>query len=131
MHVGILQFELLIAGAESLKDKRRAVRAAKDRLRHHLGVSVAEVAAQDEHHRAVLGLTVVSESPAKCAEVTDAALRMLLRIPDAQLGEISRRVFRPQDLEPLAPDHAADEQLADELLARGLSFADTAEDDTP
>ena len=43
MVVGILQFELLVPGATSLKDKRRVVKSVKDRLhREHL-VSVAEV----------------------------------------------------------------------------------------
>jgi len=44
----------------SLKDKRRVVKSVKDRIAHGHNVSVAEVAALDEHRRAVLGVAMVS-----------------------------------------------------------------------
>ncbi len=60
MVIGLLQFELLIGDARSLKDKRRVVSSLKDRLhREHL-VAVAEVDRLDAHQHAVLGLATVS-----------------------------------------------------------------------
>ena len=58
MVVGILQAELVIDGAESLKDKRRVVVSIKDKLHREFQVSVAEVDSLDSHHRAVLGITM-------------------------------------------------------------------------
>ncbi len=59
MTIGILQIELAIADAMSLKDKRQAVRSIKDRIAHGFNVSIAEVGALDEHRRAILGLAMV------------------------------------------------------------------------
>ena len=62
MVIGVLQVELLIQDALSLKDKRRVVSSVKDRLhREHL-VAVAEVDGLDKRQLAVLGIVTVSNS---------------------------------------------------------------------
>ncbi|MFN9758373.1 MAG: DUF503 family protein, partial [Planctomycetota bacterium] len=43
LYVGVLQFTLEIPYAESLKDKRNAIKALKDRLRRSFNVSIAEI----------------------------------------------------------------------------------------
>ena len=43
MFIGVLQMELSIPGAQSLKDKRRVIKSVKDRLSARHNVSVAEV----------------------------------------------------------------------------------------
>ena len=60
MTVGVLQIELAVPDAMSLKDKRRVVKSLKDRIAHGHNVSIAEVAALDEHRRAILGVAMVS-----------------------------------------------------------------------
>lgn len=60
MTVGVLQLELSIGDAMSLKDKRRVVKSLKDRIAHGHNVSIAEVGALDEHRRSILGLAMVS-----------------------------------------------------------------------
>lgn len=60
MTVGILQIEIAIAEAESLKDKRRVILSLKDRIRNTHNVSAAEVGALDEHKRSILGFAMVS-----------------------------------------------------------------------
>jgi len=60
MTVGILQLELTIGDAMSLKDKRRVILSLKDRIAHGHNVSIAEVGALDEHRRSILGLAMVS-----------------------------------------------------------------------
>jgi uncharacterized protein YlxP (DUF503 family) len=60
MTVGILQLELAIADAMSLKDKRRVILSLKDRIAHGHNVSIAEVGALDEHRRSIIGLAMVS-----------------------------------------------------------------------
>jgi len=64
MVIGILQIELRIGDAASLKDKRRVVSSLKDRLhREHL-VAVAETDRLDAHQTAVMGIVAVSnEAP--------------------------------------------------------------------
>ena len=58
--VGVLQLELSVPDAFSLKDKRRVVKSLKDRIAHGHNVSIAEVGALDEHRRAILGVAMVS-----------------------------------------------------------------------
>ena len=60
MVVGVLQLELSVPDAFSLKDKRRVIKSLKDRIAHDHNVSIAEVGALDEHRRCVLGMAMVS-----------------------------------------------------------------------
>jgi len=60
MHVGILQIEISIPDAMSLKDKRRVVLSLKDRISHGHNVSIAEVGALDDHRKSILGIAMVS-----------------------------------------------------------------------
>jgi len=64
MVVGILQLELSIPDAMSLKDKRRVVLSLKDKIRNGHNVSIAEVGALDEHRRSVIGLAMVANDKA-------------------------------------------------------------------
>jgi uncharacterized protein YlxP (DUF503 family) len=64
MHVGVLQIEVAIPDAFSLKDKRRVIKSLKDRIAHRHNVSIAEVGALDEHRRCILGMAMVSNDSA-------------------------------------------------------------------
>jgi uncharacterized protein len=59
MVVGVLQIELSVTDAMSLKDKRRVILSLKDRIAHAHNVSIAEVGALDEHRRSILGMAMV------------------------------------------------------------------------
>lgn len=60
MYIGVLELTLRLDGCRSLKDKRQVVRSLVDQLRHHGRAAVAEVAYQDEHELAGIGVAVVS-----------------------------------------------------------------------
>jgi uncharacterized protein YlxP (DUF503 family) len=60
MTIGVLQLEISIHDAMSLKDKRRVVKSIKDRIAHGHNVSIAEVGALDEHRRSIIGMAMVS-----------------------------------------------------------------------
>jgi len=123
MVIGILQFELLIHGAESLKDKRRVLQSVKDRLhREHL-VSVAEVALQERMGVGRLALALVGSDGKHVGQTLDRITAKLRALGDAELGDVSREVLHDPvgdeadraegdgDAEP--PDAAA---LAEELM---------------
>jgi len=57
--IGLAHLDFSLAGALSLKDKRRSVKSFKDRLGSHCNVSVAEVGAMDCRNRAVLAVAMV------------------------------------------------------------------------
>jgi uncharacterized protein YlxP (DUF503 family) len=60
MVIGVLQLELSIDDAMSLKDKRRVIKSLKDRLMHGRNISVAEVGALDAHRRSILAIAMVA-----------------------------------------------------------------------
>ena len=74
MVIGVLQVELWIGDAVSLKDKRRVLTSIKDRLHREYNVSVAEVDRQDAHQVAVLGIAAVSNSAPHAQGVLDKIL---------------------------------------------------------
>jgi uncharacterized protein YlxP (DUF503 family) len=74
MTIGVLQLEIGVGDAMSLKDKRRVVKSLKDRIAHAHNVSIAEVGALDEHRRAILGLAMVGND----ARYVEGALSKLV-----------------------------------------------------
>jgi len=58
--VAVVLFELHIEYAQSLKDKRQVVRSLREKLRRRFNCSANEVALQDLHQRARIGLSFVS-----------------------------------------------------------------------
>lgn len=106
MKVAILQFELLIDGAFSLKDKRRVVRSLKDRLHREHMVSVAEVGSQDVWNLATLGLAAVSGNAEYLVSMMDRIEDKLSSLPDARLGSISREII---DAESVVIDDTAED----------------------
>ena len=80
MPVATLTLELGIEHAQSLKDRRQAVRSLKDKLRHGFNVSVAELDEALVWNRATLGVAAISGSGAYLAgqlrEVEAAARRL-------------------------------------------------------
>ena len=61
MVVGLLQMEVHLPEAHSLKDKRSAVKGLKDQLRAHFNVSAAELDANEKWQRAALGIAAVGD----------------------------------------------------------------------
>jgi hypothetical protein len=62
MAVGLLTLELYVPLAESLKDKRSAVKRLLARLQREFNVSVCESEARDEWTRAVIEVACVSQN---------------------------------------------------------------------
>lgn len=98
MYVLILQFEVSIPGAESLKDKRSVIRSLKDRLHREHMLSVAEVGANDEHRHAVLAAALVSADAVYGAGVLDRVTEKLRDLRDARLVQCRRCIIREDDL---------------------------------
>jgi uncharacterized protein YlxP (DUF503 family) len=90
--VGVLRLGLHIPHARSLKDKRRVVLKFRDRIRARFDVSIAEVAAQDLHQRAVFGVAVVSGDASVCDSVLGQVARAAETFGDAVLAERSTEI---------------------------------------
>lgn len=82
-----------IAGARSLKDRRRAIRSFKDRVQSRLRVSVAEVGGLDSHQRAVVGIAVVSNDATRCDELLATAASMAATVKNAELVDRATEIL--------------------------------------
>lgn len=87
MVVGVLQLELTVIDAMSLKDKRRVIRSIKDRIGHKYNVSIAEVGALDEHRRSILGISMVSGDKAYVQGALSKLIDFIRMVPQVSLED--------------------------------------------
>jgi uncharacterized protein YlxP (DUF503 family) len=132
MVIGVLQFEVFVHDATSIKDKRRVVSSLKDRLhREHL-CAVAEVGDPDMLNHALLAAVVVGREGRRIGEVLDAISAKLRALPDGEVGDVRRELIhglpdRGDEADAPGEAHGAgavderaagDADLAREMLAR-------------
>lgn len=122
MVVGVLQFDILIHDAQSLKDKRRVVRSIKDRLHRDHQVAVAEVDALDNPALARLALSCVAREGHRAGEILDRIAQSLRSRTDGELGRVARQIM------PFAPQEPHNDPIDRDALAREL--LDTVDTDT-
>ncbi len=92
MFVGVARLVLQIPGSRSLKDRRRVVKAFKDRLRARLPVSVAEVGDLELYQVATLGVALVSGDSRRCQEILSAVRSQAAQLGDAILADVAVEV---------------------------------------
>ena len=94
MVIGCCSVKFYLHGNNSLKGKRRVLRALKDRLKNNFNVSVAEVGAQDVWQSIHLGISAVgTDKPyidGLLSKVIDAIDRMnLAEIVDCKIETLN------------------------------------------
>ena len=87
MVIGVLQLELGVGDAMSLKDKRRVIKSLKDRLAHGHNISIAEVGALDEHRRAILGVAMVSNDTRYVQGALSKIVDFVRTVPNVELED--------------------------------------------
>jgi uncharacterized protein len=97
MWIGWLEFDVLLGDVHSLKEKRSVVRPLVAALWKGFPVAVAEVADQDLHRRARIGVTTVSGDAAHLAEVLDEVERFVAERPEVQLLSARRGLTSSDD----------------------------------
>jgi uncharacterized protein YlxP (DUF503 family) len=96
LHIGVLQFTLEIPYAETLKDKRSAVKALKDRLRRSFNVSIAEIEDLDLVTVATLGAVVAGSDTAHLNSTMDHLLNELREWRDGTLVDQQLEIISPR-----------------------------------
>lgn len=64
MVVGILNLEVHLPAAHSLKEKRSVLKSLRDQLRGRFNIAVAEVSPNEKWQRATVGISTVGEDRA-------------------------------------------------------------------
>ena len=93
MFVGVLQVELSIPGAYSLKDKRHVLKGLLDRLRRDFAVSAAEVERQDVWNSAIIGVAFVSNDARHAGSHLQRALNFIEKSREAVVADAQIEVF--------------------------------------
>lgn len=96
--VGVLRLGLVVPGARSLKDKRRAVAQLRDRLRARHNLSVAEVGHLDSPLRAVMAVSMVANDPRFLRSALDALVHDIQNWSMALIESSDVEVLRPSAL---------------------------------
>jgi uncharacterized protein YlxP (DUF503 family) len=96
LHIGVLQFSLEIPYAETLKDKRNAIKALKDRLRRSFNVSIAEIEDLDLVNVATLGAIVAGSDTAHLNSTMDHLLNELQEWRDGTLTDHQLEIISPR-----------------------------------
>lgn len=89
MIVGLITWDLHLAGCGSLKDKRHVLKSLKDRLHHRFNVSAAETDHHDLWQRAELSVCVVSNDRRHAEDVLRQADRLVAGEPRARIMDTS------------------------------------------
>ncbi len=92
MVIGICRISLFIPGSHSLKDRRRAIKSLKQRLRNEFNLSAAEVDDEELWQRATLGIAVVANDGQFADQVLAKAVDLVRRQNDVELLDYQTEV---------------------------------------
>jgi uncharacterized protein len=93
MVVGILEVDLSIPGADSLKAKRMVLRSLKDRIRREFNVSIAEVGDNDQWQSACLAIVIVSNDKRFANQVLSKVVDFIEDSRDSVLDDYRLSMF--------------------------------------
>jgi len=97
MFVGVCRISLHLRGVASLKGKRQIVRKIVDRTRAKFNCAVAEVSENDVHRRAVIGVSVVTNSSSHADSMLGNICGFVEGIGVAPVASIETEVIRMGD----------------------------------
>ena len=87
LHITLLTIELFIPFAQSLKDKRSAVRSIKEQLRAKFNASVVEFAYQDKWQRAMIGVCMISGDKRKLESDAGQVHKLCDDMPHVEIAD--------------------------------------------
>jgi uncharacterized protein YlxP (DUF503 family) len=93
MIVATMEVRLLIRGALSLKDKRRAVSSLKARLQQTFNIAVAEVGALDDRRQSVFGIAAVGNEQRFLDGVLNKVIERIRRDREVELVDFEMEFF--------------------------------------
>lgn len=93
MHVFAARLHFALHAVFSLKEKRQVARSLIERTQHKFHCSVAEVAAQDDHHGLVVGVALCSGDFAHGQLQLQHILRFMENTAEAELVDIQESSF--------------------------------------
>lgn len=93
MTIGLMRLHLLIPGAQSLKDRRRALKSLKDQMRTRFNCSIAEIGEKEKWARATLAVAVVSDDSGHVSAQLNEVARFVDSRPSVEIMDIGIETF--------------------------------------
>jgi hypothetical protein len=90
-YVLLLTVELFIPLAQSLKEKRSAIRGLKDQIRTRFNASVAEIGHQEKWQRALIGVCMLSGDKHKLEIDMARAQQLCQEAPRIEIADIRQQ----------------------------------------
>jgi uncharacterized protein YlxP (DUF503 family) len=87
MVVGVCSITLILHDNRSLKGKRKVVKSLIEKVKHRYNVSVAEVGANDDHRRAVIGFAAVGNDRQFINSVADKVIDYVYSLGTAEVAD--------------------------------------------
>ncbi|MBN1765681.1 MAG: DUF503 domain-containing protein [Sedimentisphaerales bacterium] len=85
MIVGLLNIQVSVFDAMTLKDKRRVIKSVKDRIRNKYNVSIAEIGGNDNIRTAILGVAMVANESRFVNSALSDIVEFVRKIPKLSL----------------------------------------------
>ena len=101
MLVTVALFELHIPHAQSLKEKRMVVKSLRDKLRNRFEISVNEVAFQDLHQRARLGVAFIAHDNGSADALLEKVVHFIETNTDATFSGSTVEKLEFDEMAPL------------------------------
>jgi len=89
MIIGILQIELAIDSAYSLKEKRAVLNRIRDRVRRNFNVSLAEIDDYNLWNRACLAVVIVANEQRHANRVLSKVVELIEAVRECELEDYS------------------------------------------
>jgi len=93
MVVGVLQIDVHLPNARSLKDKRSVIKSVRDQMRGRFNVAVAELEANEKWQRATLGIAAVGAERSYVQGLLAEATEWLRATPLIHLSRVEEEYF--------------------------------------
>ena len=93
MIVGVCTYDLRIAQAHSLKDKRRVLKSLLERLGGRFNAAVAELDYHDVPQMALIGAAVISNSKNHASEMLDKIDKFIESDHQVEIISVSREIY--------------------------------------
>ncbi len=93
MMIGVLEIEMRIPGASSLKAKRMVVKSMKDRIRNKFNVSVSELSHLSSRQSCLLGIAHLSTARSFTNRVLSDVLTFIQSCRQIELVDFEMTLF--------------------------------------
>jgi hypothetical protein len=93
MIVGVLQLEISVYEAMTLKDKRRVMKSLKDRIHNNFNVSIAEVDHNDHIRSGSLGVAIVANERRFVESTLSKVVEFVKRAPQLTLVDYTMETY--------------------------------------